>query len=156
MHEKEFLSAYRVHMLNVQLELKELKLKVAKAEESLLDDGLVSKKEAECNWFKDEKNRLQHHAYNMEKDLQHMRSRLAALKEQKIFLSEQLKNVLKRSRITEAEIELMRREQSALHPSSGAYDANYVEDFPDQLIPPDVTDKYHRNHKSSKYGILRN
>lgn len=33
--EKEFLSAYRVHMLNVQLELKELSSKVAKAEEFL-------------------------------------------------------------------------------------------------------------------------
>lgn len=33
--EKEFLSAYRVHMLNVQLELKELSTRVAKAEEFL-------------------------------------------------------------------------------------------------------------------------
>ena len=68
--EKEFLSAYRVHMLNVQLELKELTTKVAKAEEFLQDDSEVSKLEEECQWFRNETNRLQSHVQAMDQDMQ--------------------------------------------------------------------------------------
>ena len=67
--ENEFLSAYRVHMLNVQLELKELGAKVAKAEEFLQDDSEVSKLEDECKWFRDETNRLQTNVSQMNSDM---------------------------------------------------------------------------------------
>ena len=67
--ENEFLSAYRVHMLNVQLELKELTTKVAKAEEFLQDDSEVSKLEEECQWFRNETNRLQSHVQAMDQDM---------------------------------------------------------------------------------------
>ena len=67
--ENEFLSAYRVHMLNVQLELKELSAKVAKAEEFLQDDSEVSKLEDECKWFRDETNRLQTNVNQMTNDM---------------------------------------------------------------------------------------
>ena len=67
--EKEFLSAYRVHMLNVQLELKELTAKVTKAEEFLQDDSEVSKLEEECKWFKDEEKRLKTNVTNMATDI---------------------------------------------------------------------------------------
>ena len=67
--EKEFLSAYRVHMLNIQLELKELTAKVTKAEEFLQDDSEVSKLEEECQWFRTETNRLQSHVTGMTKDM---------------------------------------------------------------------------------------
>jgi cell division protein ZapA (FtsZ GTPase activity inhibitor) len=104
--EREFLNAYRVHMLNVQLELKELKQKVAKAEESLQDDGEVSKLEDECNWYRGETNRLQANRTTMMKDIKKMRSRLDALGEQQGFLREQLKTVLKKTRVLESEIEI--------------------------------------------------
>lgn len=104
-HEKEFLSAYRVHMLNVQLELKELKSRVAKAEESLQDDDVVSRLEEECQWFRNEKNMLQLQATAMEKDAVHMRTRLRTLKEQRDYLTDQLKTIMKKSRLIEAELE---------------------------------------------------
>lgn len=103
--EKEFLSAYRVHMLGVQLELKELKLKVAKAELSLQDDGEVSKLEDECNWFRTETNRLNAHCSSMQSDIQSMKNRLTTLRDQNDFLSSQLKAVMKRSRVIEVELE---------------------------------------------------
>ena len=49
--EAEFLSAYRVHMLSVQTELRDLKTKVTKAEEALNDDKQVAKLEHEVTWF---------------------------------------------------------------------------------------------------------
>jgi hypothetical protein len=76
-------------MLSVQLELKELQekyvftdvtlsmnlirpsspLRVAKAEMLLQDDGEVSKLEEECNWFRNETNRLQTHSTSMQHDI---------------------------------------------------------------------------------------
>mmetsp|Transcript_6796 Transcript_6796/g.10224 ORF Transcript_6796/g.10224 Transcript_6796/m.10224 type:complete len:415 (-) Transcript_6796:134-1378(-) len=132
--EKEFLSAYRVHMLSVQLELKELKLKVAKAEMSLQDDGEVSKLEEECNWFRTETMRLQTHSSTMQTDIQAMKSRLAALRDQNKYLSNQLKAVMKRSRVLEVEIEMAKQSgipralQSEVFEEEGSYPTQSFDD----------------------------
>jgi hypothetical protein len=47
--------------------------RVAKAEMLLQDDGEVSKLEEECNWFRNETNRLQTHSATMQHDI-HVRS----------------------------------------------------------------------------------
>lgn len=109
--ENEFLSAYRVHMLNVQLELKELGGKVAKAEEFLQDDSEVSKLEEECKWFRDETNRLQLNVTQMTNDMAQMRSRLTALNEQKSYLSDQLKQTMKRSRVLQTEVDIINQRE---------------------------------------------
>lgn len=44
--------------------------RVAKAEMLLQDDGEVSKLEEECNWFRNETNRLQTHSSAMQHDIQ--------------------------------------------------------------------------------------
>lgn len=49
--DKEFLSAYRVHMLSVQAELKSLKNDVSKGEQMLNSDAQVAKLEKESKWF---------------------------------------------------------------------------------------------------------
>ena len=105
MQERDFLSAYRVHQINIQLELKELRIKVTQAQESLIEDADVHKMEEECSWFRNETSRLQIHFSSMQKDLDRMKSRLSALREQCAYLSEQLKAVIKRSRVLEAELE---------------------------------------------------
>lgn len=102
--EDEFLSAYRVHMLSVQQELRELKMSVTKAEEALNEDKQVAALEHEVTWFCDETTRLKNQASSMKKDMQHIIMRTDALREQRSFLGEQLKSTLKRSRILEAEL----------------------------------------------------
>lgn len=132
--EKEFLSAYRVHMLGVQMELKELKQKVAKAELSLQDDGEVSKLEDECNWFRTETNRLNAHCSSMQSDIQSMKQRLATLRDQNEFLSSQLKAVMKRSRVIEVELEYNqqeREERRLLASEMGDVDEDVDDDFGD-------------------------
>lgn len=109
--EKEFLAAYRVHMLEIQSELKELKLKVLKSEEELANDGQVAKLEHEVAWFSGESLRLKTHASNMKRDLNHIVMRNDALRNQCQFLSDQLKACMKRSRVLEAEIELAVKDQ---------------------------------------------
>jgi Skp family chaperone for outer membrane proteins len=49
--DKEFLSSYRVHMLSIQTELKNLKHDVTKGEQLLNSDATVAKLEAEAKWF---------------------------------------------------------------------------------------------------------
>jgi hypothetical protein len=102
--EDEFLSAYRVHMLTVQQELRDLKMQVVKAEEALNEDRQVATLEQEVTWFSDEATRLKNQTASMKKDMQHIVVRTNALREQRMFLSEQLKSTLKRSRILEAEL----------------------------------------------------
>ena len=63
------MSAYRVHNNNIQAELKELRGKVTQAQESLVEDGDVSKLEEECSWFRNETTRLQTHYTSMQKDM---------------------------------------------------------------------------------------
>jgi predicted nucleic acid-binding Zn-ribbon protein len=67
--ENEFLSAYRVHMLAIQAELKDLNEQVNKAEEQLNDDGQVAKLEHEVSWFREESERLRVNSESMRKDL---------------------------------------------------------------------------------------
>jgi hypothetical protein len=108
--EQEFLSAYRVHQISIQEELKELKERVAKAEESLVEDGAVARMEEECNWFKGESKRLQGHVSAMTKDMNTLKARLQDLRDQKGYLSEQLKAILKRSRVFRAEIDYVQQQ----------------------------------------------
>lgn len=120
--EEEFLSAYRVHMLSMQQELRDLKLQVVKAEDALNEDKQVATLEHEVTWFSDETMRLKNQAASMKKDMQHVVTRTQALREQRLFLDEQLKSTLKRSRILEAEIAEATREQQqdSLQEGSGA------------------------------------
>ena len=106
--EQEFLSAYRVHQISIQEELKDLKELVSKAEESLVEDGAVARMEEECNWFKSESKRLQSHVSSMTKDMNLMTTRLRELRDQKAYLSDQLKAILKRSRVFSAEIDYVK------------------------------------------------
>ena len=102
--EDEFLSSYRVHMLSVQQELRDLKVQVIKAEEALNEDKQVAALEQEMTWFCDESTRLKNQTTSMKKDMQHIVMRTQVLREQRKFLSVQLKSNLKRSRILEAEL----------------------------------------------------
>jgi predicted nucleic acid-binding Zn-ribbon protein len=103
--EREFLSAYRVHMLTIQSELKDLNQQIAVAEEQLNDDGVVAKLEHEVSWFKSESSRLRISKESMTKDIKGMREKSFALREQNNFLSGQLKAVMKRNRVIESELE---------------------------------------------------
>lgn len=60
--------------------------------------------ETEVNWFSDETSRLKSHAMSMRKDMHHILSRIEALNEQRRFLNDQLKQILKRSKVLELEI----------------------------------------------------
>jgi hypothetical protein len=102
--DKEFLVAYKAHMSEVQAELKQLKQQVILAEAALNDDTSVAQLETEVKWFSDEVTRLRTHAMSMKKDMNHIVSRCAVLNEQREFLNDQLKQVLKRSKVLEHEL----------------------------------------------------
>ena len=104
--EKEFLAAYRVHMLSVQEELQDLREAVVQAEKNLKEDHEVSTLESEVSWFTEETTRLRNQANAMKEDIRHILNRINALKEQRQYLGEQLKTTLKRTRIMQADMEL--------------------------------------------------
>ena len=104
--EKEFLAAYRVHMLSVQEELRDLREAVVQAEKNLKEDHEVSTLESEVSWFTEETTRLRNQANAMKADIRHILNRISALKEQRQYLGEQLKTTLKRTRIMQADLEI--------------------------------------------------
>lgn len=111
-YEHEFLAAYRIHQISIHEELKELRDRVAKAEETLIEDSAVARMEEECSWFRGESNRLQSHVSAMMKDMNSMNLRLHELREQRAYLSDQLKAIMKRSRVYGAEIDYMKKSVS--------------------------------------------
>ena len=63
--------------------------------------------ESEVKWFSDEVARLRKHQMSMKKDINHILSRINIINEQREFLSDQLKQVLKRSRVLENELKFI-------------------------------------------------
>lgn len=99
--DKEFLASYRVHMLSIQTEIKNLREDVDKGVQALKSDGNVHKLELEVNWFVEECTRLRLHYTTMENDCFQMQSRYKAMMDQKVYMNEQLKAILKRNRVLE-------------------------------------------------------
>ena len=58
--ENEFIASYRVHMLQVALELKELQSRVER--EEMYNDSVMLHIEEGMNWYKDQSKRLQKEA----------------------------------------------------------------------------------------------
>lgn len=110
--DKEFLSAYRVHMVSIQAELKGLKQDVSKGEQLLNSDVTVAKLENEAKWFTDECTRLKTHFDAMTEDYVGLRDRLYAMNDQKVFLCDQLKALMKRNKVLEAEIQALQGNES--------------------------------------------
>lgn len=135
--DKEFLAAYRVHMLSIQSEIKELTDEVNRGVQALNSDGDVAKLEKEVNWFIEESTRLRVHYTSMEKDYQQMLSRLKAMNEQRVYLNEQLKAIMKRNRVLQAEIDyakqfeaLMQKDEGrAGHAEGNAFDSPYGQEI---------------------------
>lgn len=100
-NEKEFLGTYRVHTLDLQSEIKYLKDKVRVAEEIINDDTTVSSLERDVNWFRDEAERLRSQSEIMRRDLSALMERVDVLSEQRLHLTEELKQVLRQLRLYE-------------------------------------------------------
>ena len=89
--EKDFLSAYRAHMYNVQKELQNLRSKVDEAELAMKKDAKIVGLQKERNWFRKEALRLDGFATNIKKDLKFMREKLVTIEEDRNWLEKQLK-----------------------------------------------------------------
>lgn len=103
-NEREFLSTYRVHTLDLQSEIKYLKEKVKAAEDILNDDTTVASLEREANWFCEEVERLQDQLESMGRDYEALSVRTEVLADQRNYLTEQLKSVLKKNKFYEVSV----------------------------------------------------
>lgn len=102
----EFLSSYRVHMLQIQSEMRHLKQEVTKSEQRLNDDVQVARLETETKWFMEECTRLRNHFDAMKSDCEQMKYRLKGMQEQKDYLGAQLKALVKRNRVLQVRFEI--------------------------------------------------
>ncbi len=154
-YEHEFLAAYRIHQISIHEELKELRDRVAKAEETLIEDSAVARMEEECSWFRGESNRLQSHVSAMMKDMNSMNLRLGELREQRAYLSDQLKAIMKRSRVYGAEIDYMKNSVSTTLKDKS------ITSSQSQIMLPSTSNSISSNSlknskKSSKRGGIKN
>jgi len=77
--EKEFLAAYRAHMLSVQKELQQLRAKANEAELAMKKNEKIRSLEDERNWYRKEALRLDKFATAMKKDLKYMKEKLESI-----------------------------------------------------------------------------
>eukprot|EP01031_Cornospumella_fuschlensis_P037933 gene37933-46085_t len=110
----EFLSSYRVHMLQIQSEMRHLKQEVTKSEQRLNDDVQVARLETEAKWFMEECTRLRNHYDAMKSDCEQMKYRLKGMQEQKEYLGAQLKALVKRNRVLQDSINEIKGVTNAL------------------------------------------
>ena len=104
--EKDFLSAYRAHMYNVQKELQELRSKVDESELELRKNQKIVALQKERDWYRSEALRLDTFATNIKKDLKFMRERLSTIDEDRNWLERQLKASKKQNKLLRAELEI--------------------------------------------------
>jgi hypothetical protein len=104
--EKDFLSAYRAHMYNVQKELQELRAKVDESELELRKNQKIVALQKERDWYRGEALRLDTFATNIKKDLKFMRERLTTIDEDRNWLERQLKASKKQNKLLRAELEI--------------------------------------------------
>ena len=104
--EKDFLSAYRAHMYNVQKELQELRAKVDASELELRKNQKIVALQKERDWYRSEALRLDTFATNIKKDLKFMRERLTTIDEDRNWLERQLKASKKQNKLLRAELEI--------------------------------------------------
>ena len=97
--EKDFLSAYRAHMYNVQKELQGLRAKVDESELELRKNQKIVALQKERDWYRSEALRLDTFATNIKKDLKFMRERLSTIDEDRNWLERQLKASKKQNKL---------------------------------------------------------
>lgn len=103
--DEEFLSAYRVHMISIQQELKNLKQQQLYEEELLKSDVIVAKLENEKQWFIEECKRLEENLLSIKNDYNHLKSKYNNIKKEKKYMSNILKSLIKKNKILSTEIE---------------------------------------------------
>ena len=89
-HEKDFLSAYRGHMLKVQKELSFLKKKANEQEFKLRKDDRIKSLEVSLDWFRKEALKLGSTCENFKREVEKWKSKADALEDDKSFLEKQL------------------------------------------------------------------
>ena len=104
--EKEFLAAYRAHMLSVQKELQQLRAKANEAELAMKKNEKIRSLEDERNWYRKEALRLDKFATAMKKDLKYMKEKLESIEDDRKWLERQLKSSKKSNKLLRAELEI--------------------------------------------------
>jgi hypothetical protein len=92
-HEKEFLTAYRVHMFAIQKELKLLKMSISHEELKRRRDEEILAREKERDWFRDEALRLDRICKEYMKSAEMWKSKAKMLEQDKKVLEEKLQQL---------------------------------------------------------------
>jgi hypothetical protein len=95
-HESEFLNAYRIHMIDIQKEIKQLKLKITEEELKRKKDEEILIREKERDWFREEALRLNKVCKEYMKSTEVWKSRTKMLEEDKKALEEKIKYLNKK------------------------------------------------------------
>eukprot|EP00940_MAST-03C_sp_MAST-3C-sp2_P003520 g3520.t1 len=103
--EKDFLTAYRHHMYNVQKELQEAKQKVKEAENAIKNNNQIRKLKQERDWYRTEAIRLDNSVGSLQQTLKEKEDTISELREDQKWLERQLKNSRKELKILRMELD---------------------------------------------------
>ena len=103
--ETEFLMAYKAHMRNVQKDFETLKEEIDEREKAIESNVLVKQIEKERDWYKREALHLDQILMKLKKRETMLSSKVEELEQDRKWLSNQLKTVMKQKKNLEEELE---------------------------------------------------
>lgn len=96
-HENEFLNAYRIHMVDIQKEIQQLKFNISQEELKRRRDAEIIIREKERDWFRDEALRLNKVCKEYMKSTEVWKSKAKMLEEDKKILEDRLRILSRKS-----------------------------------------------------------
>ncbi len=103
--EEDFLLAYRTHMRNVQTDFDTLQSEIEEKEKAIANNVLVKQIEKERDWYKKEALHLDQVALKLKKRDKILTEKVGELEQERTWLSNQLKLVMKQKNTLETRIE---------------------------------------------------
>ena len=102
--ETEFLSAYRAHMRNVQKDFQDLRDDIDEKEKAIINNIKVKQLEKERDWYKKEALHLDQVLSKTKKREIELSEKVEELEEDRTWLSNQLKLIMKQKNILERKL----------------------------------------------------
>lgn len=111
--ETEFLSAYKIHVRNVEKDFIDLRDEIEEKEKAIAENVKVKQLEKERDWYKKEALHLDQVLLKTKKKENELREKVDELEEDRKWLSNQLKLLMTHKNMLERQVEILKEDKES-------------------------------------------